>query len=409
MNILILNTSERTGGAAVAANRLCVALNKQPNVQAKMLVRDLAENDSMAATINTSWWKKKLNFFRFVWERAVIFLLSGFDRKNLFSVSIANTGTDLSRHPLVKEADVIHLHWINQGFLSVSDIKKLIAIGKPIVWTMHDMWPAIGYYHHYPKAEEGNKEDGKDGINKLNLYGISHKRLQQIDYSKIAFVGCSHWIAEQANTCQLMRTIPISIIPNAINTKAFYPIHKDKAKKELNLPTNKPLILFAAVNISNKKKGIDYLVECCNNIKEDFEILLIGTKGTEIPALFSQRTHSLGYISNTEMLNKIYSSADLFITPSLEENLPNTIMEAMACGTPSVGFEIGGIPEMIDHKRNGYLAKYKDAEDLARGIEWVLAQDSESLKAACLEKVNRCYTEEVVARQYLELYRSKSK
>ena len=409
MNILILNTSERTGGAAVAANRLCVALNKQPNVQAKMLVRDLAEKDSMAETINTSWWKKKLNFFRFVWERAVIFLLSGFDRKNLFSVSIANTGTDLSRHPLVKEADVIHLHWINQGFLSVSDIKKLIAIGKPIVWTMHDLWTAIGFYH-YPNANEQNNRKNKCGS---FLSHYSSKRMRRIDYAKIMFVGCSEWIVREAGRSELMKCARCYSIPNPIDTSAFRAFNKMAARKSLGLPEEKPLVLFAAAKLSDLRKGAIFFIECCKLLEEQsklpYEILLMGASSDELIRSVPQQVHSIGYITDMEKMVRTYAAADVFITPSLEENLPNTIMEAMACGTPSVGFEIGGIPEMIDHKHNGYLAKYKDAEDLARGIEWVLAQDSESLKAACLEKVNRCYTEEVVARQYLELYRSKSK
>ena len=146
MKVLILNTSERTGGAAVAANRLMHALCKQ-GVEAKMLVRDKLSDDERVISVNQSWFQRRLNFLRFVWERLVIFLCNKLNRKDLFRVSIANTGVNVAAHPLVKEADVIHLHWINQGFLSLKGLRQLIATGKPIVWTMHDLWPATAICH----------------------------------------------------------------------------------------------------------------------------------------------------------------------------------------------------------------------------------------------------------------------
>ena len=131
----------------------------------------------------------------------------------------------------------------------------------------------------------------------------------------------------------------------------------------------------------------------------------MGNSGDELITLLPFRTHILGYLSDTEQIISAYSSADMFIIPSLEDNLPNTIMEAMACGTPCVGFNTGGIPEMIDHQLNGYVAKYMDADDLAKGIRWVLDYpDKQKLSSACIEKVTRCYAEEVVAKQYMHLY-----
>ena len=147
MNILLLNTSDRTGGAAVAANRLMWALRKQ-GVNVRMLVRDKGLDDDIIISVNTSYLRKQLNYVRFVWERFVIFICNLFSKKSLFQVSIADTGTDISQKDVFKKADVIHLHWINQGFLSLSDIKRIINTSKPIVWTMHDLWPATGICHY---------------------------------------------------------------------------------------------------------------------------------------------------------------------------------------------------------------------------------------------------------------------
>ncbi|GHV32271.1 hypothetical protein FACS1894177_08170 [Bacteroidia bacterium] len=208
MNILIINTSERTGGAAVAANRLMKALRKEGH-DAKMLVLDKQTDDLNVLTLNTSRWKKQISFIRKAYERWVIFVYKRFSRKNLWSVSIANTGTDISRHPLVKEADIVHLHWINQGFLSLPDIKKLVNSGKPIVWTLHDLWPCTGICH-YPgncvKYETGCKHcEMLSGYFPMDLSQQVFIKKQKANLHLITYVGCSRWIAEKAKQSALLK------------------------------------------------------------------------------------------------------------------------------------------------------------------------------------------------------------
>jgi len=402
MRILLLNTSEQTGGAAIAANRLMKALNKN-GVEAKMLVRDKRSDDSKVYTVNTSWFKRKINFIRFLWERLIIFIATGFDRKNLFRVSIANTGTDISKHPFVQEADVIHLHWTNQGFLSLSDIKKLIAIKKPVVWTMHDCWIMNGIYH-YPEGEESGIKSLVD-LDKKFL-----KKKARLELSKVTFVGCSKWIVNEAKRSQLLSGASILSIPNPIDLNVFCPIEKREARSILSLPQDKFILLFTAAKVSDKRKGLAYFIQACNILKEQYpgiaentEVAVMGAK--EEIETHSLPVHHLGYVSDAKKMIAAYSCAEIFVIPSLEDNLPNTIMESMACGVPCVGFNVGGIPEMIDHKQNGYVADYKDPQDLARGIEWVLSHpDKQALSEACIKKVEENYAEAVVARQYIELY-----
>ena len=143
MRVLIINTSEKTGGAAIAARRLMEAL-KNSGVQVQMLVRDRQTDAADVVELPPSW----LNMWRFIWERLVIWKANRFKRHNLFQVDLANTGTDITTLPEFKEADVIHLHWVNQGFLSLKDIRRIIDSGKPIVWTMHDQWPFTGICHY---------------------------------------------------------------------------------------------------------------------------------------------------------------------------------------------------------------------------------------------------------------------
>ena len=394
MKIVILNTSERTGGAAVAAGRLGKAL-RQAGIQVDKLIRE------------NTW----LNRFRFYWERLIIFLCNHLNRKNLFAVSIANTGMDLSGHPLVKDADIIHLHWINQGFLSLKDIEELVKLNKPIVWTMHDMWPCTGICHHARDCEKFQmicescfflKSKGKD----LST-SVFDKKLSLYKEANITFVGCSRWLSGKAKKSYLLRDKTVLSIPNPINTEVYHPMDQDMTRELLGLPSGKRLLLFGALNVTDKRKGIDYLIEALRKIeKQDVELVVFGQAKDDIRGLFPVPIHSMGYLSDESKIVALYNAVDMFITSSLEENLPNTIMESMACGTPCVGFEIGGIPEMIDHKINGYVASYKDASDLANGIRWVLEhEDQQALSDACVKKVQENYTEEVVAKQYMALYK----
>ena len=411
MKILILSTSERTGGAAVAANRLMHALNKSGQ-EAKMLVRDRQTDDPSVVSVNTSWWKKKINFLRFAYERWVIFVHNRFSRKNLFAVSIANTGTDISRHPLVKEADIIHLHWINQGFLSLTDIRKLMELGKPVVWTMHDMWPFTGICHHAGDCGDFSKKCRECSCLSSKPSKLSSKNFlkkeKYIYQNTINLVGCSQWITNKIRESALGKRKNILSLPNPIDTHAFKQTSKTDARQKLGLPHGKKLILFGALITTDKRKGIDYLFQAVNILhSKDIELVVFGQAKGNIDAPLDFKINSIGYLSNNAQIIALYNAVDVFVSPSLEENLPNTIMEAMACGTPCVGFSTGGIPEMIDHKQNGYVAEYKNPEDLAAGIAWVLENaESLGLSDACVKKVKENYSEAVVAEKYISLYTS---
>jgi glycosyltransferase involved in cell wall biosynthesis len=404
MKIVILSTYEWKGGAAIAAGRLQSALQKE-GVDVSMLTGDM---------LNTSGWKKRVNFLRFVAERLVIFLACRFRRENLFRVSIANTGTDVSNHPLVREADVIHLHWINHGFLSLADIRKLLQLGKPVIWTMHDMWPSTGICHHARECthykEQCHHCPFLRSLKKEDLSSrIFHQKKKLLNQANVAFVGCSRWITETAGEGALLKNKHVYTIPNPIDTTLFFPAEdKRMAKESMGFPANKRLLLFGAFNVSDKRKGLDHLIKALHFLpkEEMIELVVFGqTKG--VPDLYSHPVHFIGYISDEAQKATLYNAVDVFVTPSLEDNLPNTIMEAMACGTPCVGFKVGGIPEMIDHKQTGYLACYEDALDLAEGILWVLNHNKDGqISSACRQKVETFYTESVVAKQYIRLYTS---
>lgn len=413
MRVLIINTSEKIGGAAIAARRLMEALRNN-GINAKMLVRDKQTDHVSVVEVKKSW----RNLWRFVWERIVIWTANRFKKHNLFDVDIANTGTDITSMPEFTQADVIHLHWVNQGYISLKGLRTILQSGKPVVWTMHDMWPFTGICHY---ADGCNKYETECGACP-KIYGRPHthdlahsifqKKMRVYAGRDICFVACSRWLEAMARKSKLLQDKFVTNIPNAINTKLFHPLNKEEARKRLNLPLDHKLILFGSMKITDKRKGIDYLIDACHILENDYPdigdniaVVIVGKETDETANLFPFPFYNMGYVSSEHRLVDIYNAVDLYVTPSLQDNLPNTIVEAMACGTPCVGFQIGGIPQMIDHLHNGYVAEYQSAADLANGIHWILTEtDYAELSEAACRKAVSSYSEESVSKQYIEVY-----
>ena len=411
MRVLIVNTSERTGGAAVAANRLMKALNNH-GIKAKMLVRDKETDSLTVSALPRSPWLR----WNFLWERLVIFVRCHFSRKHLFEIDLANTGSDITRLREFQEADIIHLHWINQGMLSLNSIRKILRSGKPVVWTMHDIWPATAICHvtlgcrHFTTRCYGCRLLGKGDGDDLSTTVWQRKR-RMLNDENIFFVTCSRWLESEAKASALLKGHKITSIPNPIDTHIYNRCHKKEARERLGLPQDRRLILFSSQRVTTPLKGMDYLIEACQLLGDltksqtPYEVVILGGHAEEVVEQLPLKAHPLGYVNEEQRIVDVYNAADVFVLPSLSENLPNTIMEAMACGLPCVGFKVGGIPEEIDHKQNGYVADYRSAEDLARGIQWILNEaDYESLSRNAIQKVVRNYSQQSVALRYAEVY-----
>lgn len=417
MKILLVNTSSATGGAAVAARRLMNALEKN-GATVKMLVRDKDdEGDDKVVALPPSWRLK----WNFVWERFVIWVHNKLSRKNLFAVDIANTGTDITTLPEFQQADIIHLHWVNQGMLSLKNIRKILASGKPVVWTLHDMWPCTAVCHHAEQCN-GFTEDCSqcEHLTFPKCENLPHKvflqKKQIYGAGNLHLVSVSNWLQQQVKRSALTRELPSSVIPNTLSLQQFQVWNKEEARRQLHLPTDKHIIIFGAARIDDPFKGfhlllqaLDLLISSGRYSKDDLHLVIFGN--IKYPSQLLPHIHvdytDLGWVSNAERLSVAYSAADAVVCASRYETFGQTLIEAQACGCLPVSFGNSGQTDIIDHLKNGFLAKAYSVDDLAKGIHWALTEGkSQVSQQEMRDEVVHRYSSDVVAQQYLTLYKT---
>jgi glycosyltransferase involved in cell wall biosynthesis len=416
MKVTLINTSDAGGGAPAACMRLLKAL-RQNRVDARLLVQNKKTEDEAVTGIAKGLFGKLKAMYHELTERLPFIILHAENRSVRFAFSTAKTGTDISRNALINDADVLHLHWINHGFLSTNNLIRLTRLGKPVVWTLHDMWAFTGGCHYSGDCDHFVHHCGhcwmlKDAeANDLSNKGWTRKMHLLSDKDSIVFITCSTWLAGVARKSALLQGYRIEAIPNPIDTELFAPQNNAVNRIKWNLPADKKIILFGAANIMDRRKGIIYLVEALEILKKQgdtkIEVVIFGKNKAFDMDLLPYKTHQMGVIRSQSKLSELYSLADVFVTPAIEDNLPNTVMEALACGTPVVAFNTGGLPDMVDHLHNGYLAEYRSAVDFAAGISFVLNNaGNDSLSVNARNKVLQNFTNDVVAAKYVAVYQS---
>ena len=415
MRVLIINTSDRMGGAAIAAYRLMDAL-KNNGIKAKMLVMNKSTDSDDIIAIEGKWHK----VFNFIGERITIWVNNFFSKKNLFKVSIANTGFNITQLSDFKKADIIHLHWVNQGMLSLKSIQQIIQSGKPIIWTMHDMWECTAICH-YAYTCESFKTECKNCMflrfpHKKDLAHQTFIKKQSIfKQAPINIVTVSNWLAKQAKESVLLRNKPIQVIPNTLSLSQFNHLDRIESRNALKLPKDKYIILFGAARIDDPIKGFDILLKAIQYLiaqktisKDNLHLVTFGKfkyPKQIIPSIPIEHT-DMGWITDSYTISQLYSAANITVSASLYETFGQTLIEAQACGCIPISFGNSGQADIITHKVNGYLAQYLSIEDLAKGIEWGLTEGEHIISRKELrQEVIQKYSGEVVAKQYIELYK----
>jgi glycosyltransferase involved in cell wall biosynthesis len=414
MRVLFLSTYMK-GGAANCAIQLGNAFRKCDSaIDISMLVRLGNENDWVSTLGSKNYLKSKFSFY---FER-LLFWPQERNKSVRFAFSPANVGVDITQHKLIKEADIIHMHWVNQGFLSIDTIEKLMQLGKPVVWSMHDMWPFTGGCHYAGTCTNyqfkcGNCNFLKAPSNQDLTSKILNYKKEQWQGHNVTYVGSSRWIANMAKSSSLLKNEKVIDLPTPVDTDLFKPIKSSSALRErLNISSETKVILFLAMSATDPRKGFQYLAGALKNLADEsskYEVLIVGNSTPEIISQIPFKTHAIGLLKSKGDIIEAYNSSDVFVIPSLEDNLPNTVMESLACGTPVVGFKTGGIPEMIDHLENGYIAEFKNDIDLANGVRHILSLSEEEktiYSTSARNKALENYSMPVVTKKYKELYQS---
>lgn len=311
--------------------------------------------------------------------------------------------------------DLVHFHWICRAFLNIKTVKY---IKFPIIWTLHDMWPLTGGCHYSGGCEQYQKFCGNCPILASRTdYDLSRWtwRRKSKNWSDInlTLVAPSFWMKTRAQQSSLFRDKTIDIIPNGIDLNQYRPLDRQSTRSYLGLPKNKKLILFGAINpLSDRRKGFHLLNSAIKQFArtptgKESELVIFGASKPAKQPNFSLRSTYVGRLYDDISLSMIYAACDMLVVPSIEDNLPNTIMESMACGTPCLAFRVGGIPEMVSHKKNGYLAEPFSIDDLASGIQWI-AEDEEKHKSLSIEARKKSVADfnlEKVTKRYVSLYK----
>ncbi len=414
--IVHLNASS-SGGAYVAAQRISDALNQVDGVESVHLVFEGQPGPHILWANN--WIKKKLAFLLHALEK-LDFLRHEKGKSIRFAFSHALTGINITQLHQIQQADVIHLHWVNKGFLSLRGIEALIRTGKRIVWTCHDVWPFTGGCYHPRGCDHfvqgcGNCQYLKSP-SEQDLSARLFKRKQNIWGQKgIDFVTPSDWLKQTAIRSSMLQcpSEKITTIPNGIDVSFFaVPTLEEKmrSRKFFELQEGKITILFSAANLTNRAKGFVEFLEVCSNIQAlgiDIQALVVGDKrGAEFASTVALQY--AGFISDPVLIRNAYWASDFYITTSHEENLPTTIMESLSCGVPVGAFAVGGIPEMIVDGQTGVLAEKLNVGEMTQKVANFLVSANnigETICENCKNFAQNHYSDAVIAKEYLKIYR----
>lgn len=406
---MLVSTSDKDGGAGRAAYRLKEGLQRV-GVDARMLAyRKLSDDARVHKVINRfTFQQTKLAVWVDKYPMAIYFRRerSPYWSLNWFPNRVAHQINHF-------EPQVVHLHWVGNGFLPITGIRR---IQGPVVWTLHDMWAFTGGCHYSGQCTRYETGCGNcPQLNSHHKYDVSWITNLRKSHSwrkkEMTILTPSKWLAECARASHLFQDRRVEVIPNGLDLQQYKPIDKATARDLLNLPQDKKLVLAGAnEGLRDKRKGVQYLKPALHKLgeqwRDDAELVVFGASKPEKVPDFGLPARYTGHLSDEISLALLYSAVDVFVAPSLQENLANTIMEALACGTPCIAFNIGGMPDMIDHCENGYLATAFNEDDLAKGIDWVLADADrwQRLSAHARRTVEERFELTAIAKRHVELY-----
>jgi len=421
MKILIINTNDIYGGAARAAFRLHKALLRN-GIDSRMLVANKKSDENTIITVeNKNLIEKIFNETNKIMGK-IVDKVSLVRYKKTMSKNFGLFSSQItSNNKLIKNInkinpDIVHLHWICDNFLS---IENLAEINSPIVWSLHDMWAFTGGCHYVAGNDImcdgyarncGNCDLLGSKKSKDLSFRVLKRKIKIFNKIKsMNIIGLSKWLQDCAKNSSVFWDKEVINLPNLIDSAVFCPYDMPLSRKLFGLPETKKLVLFGAVSATSVPyKGFTELVEALKKINsENVEFVVFGSSEPENAPCLPCKVHYLGCLYDDVTLVALYNACNVMVVPSKRENLSNTIMESLSCGTPVVCFDIGGNSDLIDHKINGYLAKPGDTSDLAEGIDWVLNYENYSkLSDDVRKKTVLEFDYNVVIKKYINIYKN---
>lgn len=404
MKPLLLSTFDTYGGAARAAYRLHQGLRKS-GVDSRMLVQEKQSDDWTVTGPDTKWaylqGKLRAN------GDALPLIPYKNRRKGFFSTSFLPD--TIQNYVRCSNPDIIHLHWVSYGFIKIETLSRL---EMPMIWTLHDMWPFTGGCHYSEGCQRYEDRCGKCPLLcSENQWDLSRWNFRRKERSwknlPLTIVSPSNWLAECARRSPLFKGLPVEVIPNGVDLKRFTPRDKRICREILRLPADAQLILAGAMDgTSDERKGFQQLFHALRSLKSKAELVIIGGGEPLTPPDFGVPVHYLGRLDDEISLSLAYGAADVFVSPSREENLSNMLVEALSCAVPCVSFRVGGMPDLIDNGVTGFLATPADPGALAEKIDLILKDDTlrYDMKHAAREKAEREFDLVRIAGCYEKVY-----
>lgn len=401
MNILHINQTDTVGGAAIAVHRLHQGLLAQ-GIDSRLLVSTVSTSSERVAAIPP--------IHRIDYQLRRLTQGLGFNDIHLTSTF------DILKHPFYQEADVLHFHNLHTEYFNYLALPSLTK-NKPGILTLHDMWGMTGHCAYsfdcdrwkigcgkcpYPDTYPAIQRDNTHWEWKLRKSAYSRSNLS-------AVVTTSHWLAEQANQ-SMLNCFPVHRIPYGIDTEAYQPLDSEQCRVLLGIPAGKRVLMFGAQHLTDPRKGGDLLLKVLSSLPESLKaetvLLNLGKGGEAIAETVGMQSLNLGFVTSDRLKSIAYSAADLFLFPTRADAFGLVAQEAMACGTPTVAFKIGGVPDLVRSGITGYLAEPENAEDFYKGVVQLLDDEGlrQHLAQQCRAIVLDEYPLELQAQRYIELY-----
>jgi glycosyltransferase involved in cell wall biosynthesis len=416
MRVVHISNGDSVGGAERGAYRLHCGL-RLLHQDSSMLVASRRTDDPHVMEINRS---RRLadRLRRFAWRHLLHWSGTRYATARPRNASVfiddrSELGADLMHQ--LPPCDIFHLHVI-YGFVDFRSFFRAVPRRIPLVWTLRDPLPFTGGCLYYGPCRRFNDRCGacpelgsrRESDLSREVWERKRAAYSRVPIGRLHLVTPSRWLAGEARQSELLGGFPVSVIPNGLDTEVFSPRDRMMARSALDIPRDARVVLFVAASVGDPRKGFTLLAEALAPIASDAGIHLVSVGRHGFSPDIRVPTLSLGYLDNDRILSLAYSAADVYVTPTLDDNLPHTVMESLSCGTPVVGFEVGGVPDMVRNGVTGFVVPKGDTVALRQAILSVL--DNPALRVGMSQNCRRIALEEyglkLPAQRYLALYQS---